>query len=152
MIVFLLRHAERLPDPADDLTPDGVERAKLLARMLAESRIHIAFCSDKIRTQRTIEPLRKLPGANVKRVDVAIDPNHVPVYVQKIVAKVKALPEDAIAIIVSHDAAIRPIVEGLTGRTVDEVTGTQFDKLFVLQVPRTGAGNASLMRYGKATP
>ena len=37
MIVFLLRHAERLPDPADDLAPDGVERAKLLAQMLAES-------------------------------------------------------------------------------------------------------------------
>jgi len=67
MLVFLLRHAERLPDPADDLTPDGVERAKLLAQMLADSGVHIAFCSKKIRTQRTIEaqaavsvaPLRK---------------------------------------------------------------------------------------------
>ena len=142
MIVFLLRHAERLPDPADDLAPDGVERAKLLARMLAESGIHTAFCSNKIRTQHTIEPLRKLP-AQRQRVDVAIDPNRIPVYVQKIVAKVKALPEDAIAIIVSHDAAIRPIVEGLTGRTVDDVTGTQFDKLFVLSVPKTGAANVS---------
>ena len=152
MIVFLLRHAERLPDPADDLAPEGVERAKLLARMLADSGVHIAFCSDKIRTQHTIEPLRKLPGAHVKRVDVAIDPNHIPDYVQKIVTRVKALPEDAIAIIVSHDAAIRPIVEGLTGRTVDDVTGTQFDKLFVLSVPKAGAGNVSLMRYGKPTP
>jgi phosphohistidine phosphatase SixA len=152
MIVFLLRHAERLPDPADDLTPDGVKRAKLLAQMLADSGVHIAFCSDKIRTQRTIEPLRKLPGANVKRMDVAIDPNHIPDYVQKIVTKVKALKEDAIAIIVSHDAAIRPIVEGLTGRTVDDVTGNQFDKLFVLSIPKTGAGNVALMRYGKATP
>ena len=152
MIVFLLRHAERLPDPAEDLAPDGVERAKLLARMLAESRIHIAFCSNKIRTQRTIEPLRNLPGANVRRVDVAIDPNHIPDYVQKIVAKVKALKENAIAIIVSHDAAIRPIVQGLTGRTVDDVTSSQFDKLFVLSVPKTGTGNVSLIRYGKATP
>ena len=152
MIVFLLRHAERLPDPADDLAPDGVERAKLLARMLAESGIHIALCSNKIRTHRTIEPLQKLPGAKVKRVDVAIDPDHIPDYVQKIVAKVKALPEDAIAIIVSHDAAIRPIVEGLTGRMVDDVTGKQFDKLFVLSIPKTGAGNVSLIRYGKATP
>ena len=152
MIVFLLRHAERLPDPADDLAPDGVKRAKLLAQMLAGSGVHIAFCSNKIRTQRTIEPLQKLPGANVKRVDVAIDPAHIPDYVQKIVAKVKARPEDAIAIIVSHDAAIRPIVEGLTGRTVDDVTGNQFDKLFVLSIPKTGAGNVALMRYGKATP
>ena len=152
MIVFLLRHAERLPDPADDLAPDGVERAKLLARMLADSSVHIAFCSDRIRTQHTIEPLRKLPGANIKRVDVAIDPNHIPDYVQKIVAKVKALKESAVAIIVSHDAAIRPIVQGLTGRTVDDVTGQQFDKLFVLSVSKTGTGNVSLIRYGKATP
>lgn len=152
MIVFLLRHAERLPDPADDLAPDGVERAKLLARMLANSGIHTAFCSNKIRTQRTIEPLRKLPGAKIKRIDVAIDPNHIPDYVQKIVTKVKALPENAIAVIVSHDAAIRPIVEGLTGRTVEDVAGTQFDKLFVLEVHKTGAGNVALIRYGKATP
>jgi len=152
MIVFLLRHAERLPDPADDLAPEGVERAKLLARMLADSGVHIAFCSDRIRTQHTIEPLRKLPGANIKRVDVAIDPNHIADYVQKIVAKVKALKENAIAIIVSHDAAIRPIVDGLTGRTVADVTGQQFDKLFVMSIPRTGAGNVSLMKYGKATP
>jgi phosphohistidine phosphatase SixA len=152
MIVFLLRHAERLPDPADDLAPDGVERAKLLARMLADSGIHITFCSDRIRTQRTVEPLRKLPGANVKRVDVAIDPDHIPDYVQKIVPKVKALKENAIAIIVSHDAAIRPIVKGLTGRTVEDVTSQQFDKLFVLSVPKTGTGSVSLIRYGKATP
>jgi hypothetical protein len=30
--------------------------------MLADSGVHIAFCSNKIRIQHTIEPLRKRPA------------------------------------------------------------------------------------------
>ena len=151
-VVFLLRHGERLlPDPADELTPDGVKRAELLGRMLANSGIRFAFCSNMLRTHQMIEPLQQSSGVKIKREDVTIDRDHIPDYVQQTVAKVTALPDEAIAIIVSHDIAITPIVEGLTGRTVDEVTGTQFDKLFVLSIPKTGPGNVSLMRYGVAT-
>ena len=67
MIVFALRHADRTP--ADDLSPAGVERSELLARMLGESGVRTAYCSDAIRTQRTVEPLQKLLGADFTRVD-----------------------------------------------------------------------------------
>src|SRR5207244_3447658 len=88
MIVFALRHANRKPDPADDLTPAGVARARLLARMLGESGIRVAFCSDAIRTQWTMEPLKSLPGVQLEIVTVAASAAD---HVQQIVDKVKAL-------------------------------------------------------------
>jgi hypothetical protein len=46
MIIFVVRHAGRRPDPEDDLTLEGLVRAELLARMLAEGGVGIAYHSD----------------------------------------------------------------------------------------------------------
>ena len=69
MIDFAIRHSDRKPD-ADDLSPAGVARAELLARMLAESGVRTAYCSDAIRTKRTIEPLQQKLGSGLKVVVV----------------------------------------------------------------------------------
>lgn len=62
MIVFALRHANRTA--GDDLSPAGELRAKLLARMLAESGVSVAFRSHFIRAVKTLKPLEaKLPGS-----------------------------------------------------------------------------------------
>jgi phosphohistidine phosphatase SixA len=54
LIVIVLRHADRQPDPVDDLTPAGRERAELLARMLAESGVTAAFHSGAERARLTL--------------------------------------------------------------------------------------------------
>jgi phosphohistidine phosphatase SixA len=61
MIIFALRHADRTA--ADDLSPAGRERAELLARMLAETGVSIAYRSDAVRAARTLEPLEQKLGA-----------------------------------------------------------------------------------------
>ena len=61
MIVFALRHADRTA--GDDLSPAGRKRATLLARMLAESGVSIAYRSDAVRAARTLEPLKQTLGA-----------------------------------------------------------------------------------------
>src|SRR5207244_11135804 len=116
MIVFALRHANRKPDPADDLTPAGVARARLLARMLGESGIRVAFCSDAIRTQRTMEPLKNLPGVQLEIVTVAASAAD---HGQQIVDKVKALPHDAVVAVIGHNDTVGPILEGPNGNPVD---------------------------------
>jgi hypothetical protein len=45
MVVFVLRHADRKPNPDDDLTLAGIERVKLLVRMFTETRVSVAFRS-----------------------------------------------------------------------------------------------------------
>jgi phosphohistidine phosphatase SixA len=152
MIVFALRHADRTP--AGDLSPAGIERAKLLARMLAESGIRTAYCSDAIRTQRTMDPMKALLGSDLEIVVVPTDgAGGIDAHVQEIVAKVKALPGDAVAVVVGHTNTVGPIIEGLTGRQIEPIEENEFDKLFVLSILSTGAGTAMVapMRYGKAS-
>ena len=154
MIVFALRHADRKPDPEDDLSPAGIKRAELLTRMLAESGIRTAYCSDAIRTQRTIAPLKQLLGAKLDVVVVRTgtgSAGDIADHVQKIVHKVKGLPDDAVAAIVGHTNTIGPIIEGLTGRMVDPIGDQQFDRLFALSIPAAGAATVVPMRYGQAT-
>jgi phosphohistidine phosphatase SixA len=151
MIVFALRHADRKPD-ADDLSPAGVARAELLARMLAESGIRTAYCSDAIRTQRTIEPLQRKLGSDLEVVVVGTNAaGGIAGHVKAIVQKVKGLPDDAVAAIVGHTNTVGPILEGKTGRTVDPIADQQFDRLFVLSIPAAGAAAVAPLRYGQAT-
>ena len=72
MILFALRHADRTTD-GDQLSPAGVKRAELLARMLGESGVRIALCSDAARTQQTVAPLKNALGAALKVVVVRTD-------------------------------------------------------------------------------
>src|SRR4051812_29079897 len=110
MIVFILRHADRKPEPADGLTPAGVERAKLLARMLAESGVSIAYRSEAVRARQTLEPLaQKLGNAlTIKQVDVA-GPGGASAHIQTIVQAVKSQPSGTVAVVVSHSDTVRPI-------------------------------------------
>ena len=152
MIVFALRHADRTS--ADDLSPAGIERAKLLARMLGESGIRTAYCSDAIRTQRTMDSLKAQLSPNLQVVVVRTDgAGGLDDHVQEIVAKVKALPGDAVAAVVGHSNTVGPVVKGLTGVTIAKIEDHEFDKLFVLSIPAAGAGTATVapMRYGKAS-
>ena len=64
MIIFVLRHADKQGDPpeADALSAAGRERAELLARMLAESGVTVAYDSGYARARQTLEPLKRLRG------------------------------------------------------------------------------------------
>ena len=63
MIIYLLRHAEKLLGPNEDgLTPAGFARAQLLAGMLANSGITVAFRTQFVRSQQTMEPLKNMLG------------------------------------------------------------------------------------------
>jgi phosphohistidine phosphatase SixA len=151
MIVFALRHADRKPD-ADDLSPAGVARAELLARMLAESGIRTAYTSDAIRTQRTIQPLQRKLGSGLEVVVVGTGgAGGIAGHVNEIVHKVRGLPDDAVAAIVGHTNTVGSVIEGLTGRTVEPIAEAQFDRLFVVSIPATGAATVAPLRYGDAT-
>src|SRR5919199_4352244 len=133
MVVFILRHADRTPDPDDDLTPAGLQRAQLLARMLAESRISIAFRSQWVRARRTLEPLKqKLGNALTIKEVLNDDPGGPDQHVHDIVQAVKALPASIVAAVVSHSDTVGRIVQDLGGDPVGLLGKHEFDKLFVL--------------------
>src|SRR3954468_9456875 len=129
MIVFALRHADRTPEPQDELKPKGVARAKLLARMLAESGVSTAFCSSAKRTQLTVQPLKDLL---LERLTIVKVSTASATHVQDIVDGLMALPDDAVAMVVGHSDTVPEVIKKLTGKAVDEIKAGEFDKLFVL--------------------
>jgi 2,3-bisphosphoglycerate-dependent phosphoglycerate mutase len=151
MLVVVLRHADRLPDPADALEPKGTARAEVLARMLQDSGVTHAYCSNFARTAQTLKPLNdKLGGALAITRFAITGPDGESHHINGIVSAVKALPSRAVAVVVSHNTTVGPIIAGLGGGPIDDITHGQFDKLFVLSV--TPAGTSLLkLRYGAPT-
>lgn len=151
MMVLLLRHADRLPDPADALNPKGIARAQLLARMLQDSGVTHAYCSNFARTAQTLKPLKdKLGGALAITPFAITGPDGENHHIKGIVSAVKALPSRAVAVVVSHNTTVGPIIDGLGGGPIDAITHGEFDKLFVLSA--TPAGTSLLkFRYGEPT-
>lgn len=148
MMIVLLRHADRLP--ADELSPAGIERAKLLARMLADSGVTKAYCSDAARTAQTLQPLKDKLGAALSVTPMAVD-GGVDVHAQAIADAIALLPPAAVAVVVGHSNTVGPIIAKLGGGPIDDIADTEFDKLFVLS--RAPGGTASLLklRYGPPT-
>ena len=146
MVVFVLRHADRLPDPADDLSPAGWERAELLARMLGESGITVAYHSGTIRAQHTLKPLKQRLGEALAVEAVGSGD------VTATIAAVRSQPVDAVVAVVGHSNTVGPIVEGLGAGPVPPIAPDEFDRLFVL----FGGPSATLallrLRYGDAKP
>lgn len=150
MIVFALRHADRTS--GDDLSPAGRERAKLLRRMLAESGVSVAYRSDAMRAERTLEPLKEALGAALTIEEVGFpEPNGIEFHIATIVAKIEALPANAVVAVVSHSNTVGPILEGLGSGHVAPIKDTEFDKLFVLSIGPQGSSALAMMRYGSAT-
>lgn len=148
MIVFALRHADRKPDPDDDLSPAGLVRARLLARILAESGVRTVFCSSVERARKTAQPLKDRLG---NRVDVVPIDVGTPTHEQQFIDGVKALPQNSIAAIIGHSNTVGPIIAGLTGQAIDPIDGHEFDKLFVLSIVANGTSTVALTRYGEPT-
>lgn len=147
-IVFVIRHADRKPDPEDDLTPAGILRARLLTRILAESGVQTVFCSSAERALKTIQPLKDLLGDRLEIVTVCVRST---THVQQVVDGVKALPENAVTAVVGHSDTVRLIIEGLSGRTIDKIASHEFDKLFVVSTASAGVSTVALTRYGEPT-
>jgi phosphohistidine phosphatase SixA len=149
MIIFALRHADRTS--GDDLSTAGQKRATLLARMLAESGVSIAYRSDAVRAARTLEPLKQAVGAlTIEEVGFP-GTNGVEFHIATIVEKIKALPANAVVAVVSHSNTVGPILERLESGPVATIKDTEFDKLFVLFIGAPSPPSLVMMRYGSPT-
>jgi phosphohistidine phosphatase SixA len=147
MIVFVLRHADkqRTPPNADELVTAGRERAEFLARMLADSRVSVAYDSGATRARQTLEPLKRERGSALTIRPLGT--------VAETVQAVKSQPADAVVAVVGHTNTVPQIIEELGGGSAEEIEieEWEFDKLFVLFRNPTGRVTLLKLRYGAAT-
>ncbi len=150
MIVIALRHADRTA--GDDLNALGRERADLLARMLGESGVSVAFRSEFVRAQKTVNPLKAKLGDALQVVEVKLDNGDAADYGKAVATQVKALAANAVVAVVGHSDTVGPTIEALGGDPIDPIDHDEFDKLFVLFIAPDASTSLLKLRYGAPTP
>jgi broad specificity phosphatase PhoE len=142
--VFIVRHAEKL-DHSDDppLSAQGISRSRALADMLRSAGVTHVFTTEYLRTQATAGPLAKrlsIKPATVKARDIS-----------GIVSHLRALPADAVVLVVGHSNTVPLILTRLGWSQTIDLHDRDYDDLFLV-VPRAAAEPSVVrLKYGRRT-
>lgn len=139
--IFLVRHAERAPEPEDDpsLTAVGTERARELARLLGDAQITRIHSTDTRRTRETAGPLASALGVEVELYDPS---------------DLDAVARDLLAspgrhLVVGHSNTTPELASALGGDGHGPIQeGWEYDRLYVLAPEAGGTIATLLLRFG----
>jgi phosphohistidine phosphatase SixA len=125
--IFVVRHAEKASstDPDTPLAAQGQDRALKLASMLRNAGVTHVFVSDKKRTQQTAQELVEQRGLPAPVVLPAAD-------TAKLVAQLKAVPKDAVVLVVGHSDTIPGILKGLGVEPAVVIQPDQYGRIFLV--------------------
>lgn len=145
-VIFLVRHAERAPVPANQppargmmgedppLSAAGQERARRLASMLASAGIKHILTTEYQRTRQTAAPAAE--RANVKPVmGAAKDPQ---AFIDQI------LKASGTVLVVGHSNTVPELLKGLGVKQAITIADSEYDNLFI--VVRHGTAEPTLIR------
>lgn len=144
--VIVVRHAERATEPKDDptLSPEGQQRAELLAETLASAKVQAIVTTHYRRTQETAAPLAK--RMNILPTVLPIRPGPHSAQIAEVVAAVRKL--SGVVLVVGHSNTVADIVAGLSSSTPAPLCETSFSNLFV-STQASSAVPALQLKYGK---
>lgn len=144
--VILVRHAEKKieaenPDP--DLTPEGLERAREIARVFGDSGINAIYATQYKRTQQTVKPLADRTGVAVTLIDSK--------QTEELVNRIQTAHRGQTVFIAGHNNSVPAIVSALSGETFPLIPESEYDNLFVVTIYRFGKAKVLKLKYGKET-
>jgi len=151
--VFLVRHAERAQEPAQDpaLTEAGRARAEALARLLSGAGVKAVYTSQFARTQQTAEPLAKLLGVPVNPVALALKPDRPREVSEQSISELKGKVEGhtgGAVLVVGHTNSVPDLIRALGGDIVPTMDESKYDNLFVVTVYAPGRAKVVQLKYG----
>lgn len=140
LVVFLVRHAEKVSDGRDpELSSAGTERAADLVAALRDAEIQHVHSSDFIRTRDTAAPLAAALGLEVE----LYDPRDLPALVTRL------REAGGRHLVVGHSNTTPVAVELLGGEPGTEIDeATEYDRLYTVTVGADGSVSTVLLRYG----
>ncbi len=143
--VFVIRHAEREKEPADDpvLTEAGKARARELLRILGNSGVDALYASETTRARETLQPL-------ADSLSLVIETGHIddPVGLAR-----KAIADGgSVSVIAGHSDTVVRIIEALGVANLPEFGAIMYDDLFVVTIPSSGPATVLRLKYGARVP
>lgn len=146
--VILVRHAEKAASPADDppLNAAGEARSRDLAQAVRDAGVSAIITTQFARTRATGQPIATALGIT-PTVVAATNTNHV----QDVVAEIRKHPGQTV-LVVGHSNTVPAIVEALGAKRPPAICDSQYDNLFVVTMPSSGAVGAVRAKYGEPSP
>lgn len=148
--VYIVRHAEKLdapgnPDPA--LSEAGQARAMTLSDTLRDAHPVLVLTSPLQRTIQTAAPTADYHSAPSEAVSLE---GGGAAHVAATVARVRALPEDAVVLIVGHSNTVPEIARALGYAEAADMPECEYDRMIVLHL-MDGHAHGEVTRYGAAS-
>jgi phosphohistidine phosphatase SixA len=144
-VVVLVRPAEKEAGTIDDppLSPDGEQRAQMLAQILGETtgvgHLDAIFVSDSRRAQQVIQPLAERLGK--QPVVVPSDD------IGAMASRITRGHDGGAVLFVGNGGSVPQLVHELSGIQVSPSNDTEHDTLYVVSIPTYGKANVLRMKY-----
>ena len=144
--VYLVRHAEKAAQPANDppLTSAGEERARALAAALRDAGVEAIITTQLLRTRETARPLAELLHV-VPEVVRAGGPSREHA---KAVAEAVRVHAGQTVLVVGHSNTVNQIIEQLGGPKLPDICDNAYANIFVLHVSSGGPTRLVRTDYG----
>jgi broad specificity phosphatase PhoE len=140
--VLFVRHADIDPPHGEadpPLNAAGRERAETLARMVDPAGLKSLFCSPKIRTKQTVQPIEARSGLSA---EIAPDP-------AELAKQLLSMATDAVVLVAGHSNTVPAMIEALGVAPPAPVIGEQeFDNLFIVTVDQPARPTLLHLKYG----
>jgi broad specificity phosphatase PhoE len=138
VVVYLVRHAERVDDSDDSpLSAAGEARARTLASMLRDAGLTHIHSTDYRRSRGTAAPVAVATGAGMELYDQN-DIGALAAYVGG---------QRGRHLVIGHSNTLRETVGALGGEPGPEIAQDEYDRLYILTLTEGGTSTV-LLRYG----
>jgi phosphohistidine phosphatase SixA len=143
--VVIVRHAEKDTAGIDPhLTPAGKERARRLARMLADEPVRMLMSSDRARTRETLEPLSALTGLMVTAVPVGGGAGK---HARDLADSIRAHPGGTV-VVSNHSDVIPTLLRELGVEEEIRIPDNEYERIFIVILGPGETVTFFRMRFG----
>lgn len=141
--IVLVRHAEKVDSSADpDLSEQGRQRSRELARVLSALDVKRLVATQYKRTQQTLQPLANAAGIRLETMD-ARDLNELAVLL-------RSAPSGTI-VVAGHSNTVPALMHELGVASPPEISEQQYDDLFIVELRGGQLVQMLHLKYGRPT-
>lgn len=147
--VIIVRHAEKADASADPvLSGAGQARAQALAAELTDAHPSVILISPLQRTRLTAAPTADYHSTTPEAVPLD---GGAQAHAAAVAARVRALPEDAVVLIVGHSNTVPLIARALGYAEAADMPECEYDRMTTLHLLGEGRAHGVVTRYGEPT-
>jgi broad specificity phosphatase PhoE len=147
--VIIVRHAEKADASADPaLSEAGQARAQALAAALTDAHPSVILSSPLQRTGLTAAPTADYHSTPPEAVPLE---GGAQAHAAAVAARVRALPDDAVVLIVGHSNTVPLIARALGYAEAADMPECEYDRMTTLHLMADSAAHGEVSRYGEPT-